>query len=85
MKRVVVPVAVAAVLATSSIALAASQTEGRVKNYNMTGHQLTLEDGTLFYLPNNFSNDNIKAGTHVQITWEMQNGKHMASAVTLVN
>lgn len=82
MNRFVVPAALAAVMATSSLALA-DQSVGTVKHFDSKAMTLTLKDGSMFYLPQGFKDPGIKTGEKVQITWSMANGKHEASAVTI--
>ena len=84
MNRLFVPVAVAAVIASSSFAFA-DQSTGVVKTFNAKAMTLTLKDGTVYHLAQGFKNPGLKAGQKVQITWSMQNGKHDASAVTIQN
>jgi hypothetical protein len=82
MNRFVVPAALAAVVATSSLALA-DQSVGTVRQIDAKAMTLTLKDGTMFYLPQGFQNPGLKAGEKVQVTWSMENGKHEASAVVI--
>ena len=82
MNRFVLPVAIVAAVASSSLALAA-QTTGIVKSFDGKAMTLTLSDGTQYYLPQNFKDPGLSAGKQVQITWTMQGNKHQASAVAL--
>ena len=78
----VVPAAIAAVLATTSLALA-DQATGTVKSFDSGAMTLILQDGTTYYLPKNFKNPGLKSGEQVRITWAMQNGRHVASDVSI--
>ena len=82
MNRFVIPATVALVLATSSLAFA-DQSAGTVKAIDTKAMTLTLQDGTTYYLPKNFSNPALKTGEKVQVTWIMQDNKHMASAIVI--
>jgi Cu/Ag efflux protein CusF len=82
MIRFVVPAALAAVVATSSLALA-NQTVGTIKAFDAKAMKLTLQDGTIYSLPAGFKDPGLKAGERVQVTWEMQNGQYKASAVVI--
>jgi Cu/Ag efflux protein CusF len=85
MRALLVPAAAAALLATAPFALAAGQTAtGTVKAFDMKAHTLTLNDGTLYQLPAGFKDPGLKSGEKVQVSWDMQSGKHEASKVTIV-
>ncbi|MBN9036604.1 MAG: DUF1344 domain-containing protein [Rhizobiales bacterium] len=84
MRALLVPAAVAALLATAPFALAATQTAtGTVKAFDMKAHTLTLNDGVVYQLPAGFKDPGLKAGAKVEVSWDMQAGKHEASKVTL--
>lgn len=82
MHRFIVPAALAAVVASSSLAFA-DQTSGVVKNFDAKAMTLTLADNSEYYLPKNFQNPGLAAGQKVQITWTMQGNKHEASTVVI--
>lgn len=82
MNRFIVPAALAAVVATSSLALA-DQTVGTIKAIDTKAMKLTLNDGTTYMLPAGFKNPGLKTGEKVQVTWSMQNGQHEASTVVI--
>jgi hypothetical protein len=85
MRALLVPAAVAALLATAPFALAAGQTAtGTVKAFDMKAHTLTLNDGVVYQLPSGFKDPGLKSGEKVQISWDMKSGKHEASKVTIV-
>jgi len=83
MRRIIFPAVVAAVVAASPFAFAAETATGSIKAFDMKGHTLTLQDGTIYYLPSSFKDPGFKAGEKVSVVWEMKNGKHEASAVTI--
>lgn len=82
MNRFVLPAAIVAAVASTSLALAA-QTSGIVKSFDGKARTLTLSDDTQYYLPQNFKDPGLSAGKRVQITWTMQGNKHEASAVVI--
>ena len=49
----------------------------------MKAHTLTLNDGVVYQLPAGFKDPGLKAGAKVEVSWDMQAGKHEASKVTL--
>ncbi len=76
--------AVAAIAASliSTAAFAASQSDtGAIKTLDAAKHQLTLADGKNFQLPTTWKSAGFKVGDKVLITYEMQNGKMVASSV----
>lgn len=82
MKSLIAPAAVAAVLISTSFVLA-DQATGTVKTFDPGAMTLILQDGTTYYLPKSFQDPGLKSGEKVHITWAMQNGKHVASDVSI--
>ena len=85
MKRHLLPAILAGTLALSGAAFAASMTttEGIVKSIDMSAHTLTLSDGSVYKLPANFKNADVKAGAKVNVTWEMMGVSKEASDVSI--
>ena len=82
MRKSLVSAALAASL-ISTVAFAAAQSDsGAIKTLDTVKHQLTLADGKIFDLPASWSGSGFKIGDKVKVTYETQNGKMMASAVT---
>lgn len=80
--KVVTPVLLAALTAMSVSAFAASQTRtGDVKSTDAAKHELTLANGDTFQVNSGVKLDKIKAGDKVAITYEMKDGKMLASKV----
>ena len=73
-------------LAAAGIALAgaafAADSAGTITSIDAKALTVTLQDGTLYYLPAGFKLDAFKVGEKVTITWDMKGGKHEASAMT---
>ena len=83
MYRFIVSAALAAVVASSSLAFA-DQSSGRIKAFDAKAMTLTLQDGTTYTLPKDFKDPGLATGERVQITWSMQGPEYMASTVTMI-
>ena len=83
LRAYIIPTVLAVLLASSSLALA-SQSEGTVKAIDAKAMTLTLHNGTVFYLPKTFKEPGLKAGDKVNVAWEMLQGRHEATKVTIV-
>ncbi len=85
MRAVLASAAVAAFLATSSIAFAAAYHDvGPIKSVDLKGMSITLADGKTYMLPKGFKDPGLKSGEKVDITWTKVGGKLEATAVTVV-
>ena len=86
MRKLLVPAAVAALLATSALSFAAAtqHASGTVKEFDSKAMTLTLADGDTYVLPKAFKNPGLKAGEHVSIKWQMSGDKRDAESVTLM-
>jgi Cu/Ag efflux protein CusF len=64
MRKLLVPAAAAALLATSALSFAATaqHATGTVKAYDAKAQTLTLADGSTYMLPKVFKNPGLKAG-----------------------
>ena len=74
----------AAILASSSLALAAEHAEGVIKEISTKTMMLTLKNGKSYVLPKGFKEAGVKAGVKVQIAYETKNGKNLAQTVKIV-
>ncbi len=75
-------VALFAFAIVSTAALAATQImTGDVKSADAAKHELTLANGSTFELGGKVKLKKIKAGDKVAVTYEMKDGKMMASKV----
>ena len=84
MRKLVVPAAAAAILATSALAFAAAQhTDGTIKTFDSKAMSLTLADGTAFMLPKHFKDPGLKDGQKVTVKWQMKGTEYDADSVTL--
>ncbi len=85
MRKLMMPTAAAlAVIAAMGVAQAAEHATGSIRSIDATGHAIVLSDGKTYQLPANFQASTLKVGESVNVTWDMANGKPMASAVTRV-
>lgn len=84
MRSLVVPAALAAFFAASLMAFAAQTTTGTVKDFDLKAKTLTLGNGTVYVLPGKFKDPGIKSGEKVQLSWDMKDGKYMATNVKIV-
>ena len=77
------PLVMAALAASiiSTAAFAATSDIGPIKALDQSKHQLTLIDGKVFTLPSTWSGTGFKVGDKVKVTYQIQNGKMMASDV----
>lgn len=81
-KKAVAPVVLAALAVFSTAAFAAAQTKtGDVKSTDAAKHELTLAGGDTFELGSGVKLDKIKAGDKVAVTYEMKDGKMVASKI----
>ena len=79
MRKLVIP-AVAALMAMSVSAWAADVT-GVIKSINANTHEIVLDDGKTYTVPQNMKLTDFKAGDKVMVSAEVQNGKNVASKV----
>ena len=86
MRKLLVPAAAAALLATSVLSFAATQqhTTGTIKAYDAKAQTLTLADGSTYMLPKVFKNPGLKAGEKVSINWEMKGADRTVDQVMIV-
>ena len=70
----------AALFSTAALAATLSKT-GEVKSTDITKHELVLSNGDTFELGSNIKIDKLKVGEKVAITYEMKDGKMLASKV----
>ena len=86
MRKLLVPAAAAALLATSALSFAAAEQHatGTVKAYDAKAQTLTLADGSVYELPKTFRNPGLKAGEKVSINWEMKGSSKAADQVRIV-
>jgi uncharacterized protein DUF1344 len=84
MRTLLIPAALAALVATSPIAFAAQHASGTVKSYDSKAMTLTLADGNTYTLPKKFKDPGLRNGEKVAISWEKSGMKRQADAVTIV-
>ena len=85
MRTLLVPAAVAALLATSAMSFAAVQhANGTVKAFDSKAMTLTLASGETYQVRKTFKDPGLKAGEKVSINWEMTGNKKIADSVTII-
>ena len=87
MRKLLVPAAAAALLATSALSFAAATQQhatGTIKAYDAKAQTLTLTDGSIYMLPKVFKNPGLKAGEKVSINWEMKGANKTVDQVMIV-
>jgi Cu/Ag efflux protein CusF len=68
------------VLAVSGAAWAAD-VEGKIKSVDMAEKSFVLEDGTKVWVGEGVSMDKLKEGAEVKASYDMKDGKNMATSV----
>ena len=84
MRKYIAPAVIAAFLATSGAALAAEQATGTVKAWDGATHMLTFDNGISYQLPASFKADSFKKGEKVHVSYDMKDGKRMATEANIV-
>jgi hypothetical protein len=85
MRKLLVPAAAAAFLASSALTFAATHNaSGKVKSFDMQTGMLTLSDGTRYMLPKGFKDPGLRAGEKVTISWDTKNGSKVAEKVKIM-
>lgn len=85
--RVVLASLTAATILLSSVGAfaAATMTTGVVKSFDAKQLTLTLNDGMAYSLPKGFKDPGLKTGSKVELGWHMQDAKHAAETVKIIN
>jgi hypothetical protein len=83
-RTLVAPTALVAAVILSTAAFAAVQTKtGEIKSTDAAKHELVLSSGETFELGSTIKIDKLKAGEKVTVTYDMKDGKMVASKVHL--
>ena len=86
MRVVLASLTAATILVSSMTAFAANtMTTGVIKSFDAKQNSLILNDGTVYSLPKGFKDPGLKAGKKVELSWHMQNTKHAADTVKILN
>ena len=87
MRNFLVPVAVALVLGTSGMAMAATAAPqsitSTVKAFNPSTHMLTLANGIDYALPTTFKDPGLKVGERVTVKWDQNGTAYQADSVVV--
>lgn len=81
-RKIVVPLAFAAVLVSSLAAMAESMLATDViKTIDAAKNEIVLNDGKTYQLPAEFKADSIQVGQKVTVTFDVTDGKNVATKV----
>ena len=80
MKKLLIPAAAALMAVSVSFAWAGDVT-GVIKSINANAHEIVLDDGKTYSLPQNINISTFKEGDKVMVSAEVQNGKNIVSKV----
>ncbi|MBX3530432.1 MAG: DUF1344 domain-containing protein [Rhizobiaceae bacterium] len=83
MRTLLIPAAIAALVAATPIAFAAQSASGTVKAFDSKAMTLTLNDNQTYMLPNGFKDPGLKPGTKVNISWDQSGTHRQAEQVTI--
>jgi Cu/Ag efflux protein CusF len=83
MRKFLLPITAAALIASSVGVFAADTATGVIKAFDLTAKTLTLEDGTVYVLPAEFKDPGLKVGEKITVAWTMVGDKHQADTVTI--
>ena len=87
MRNFIVPAALALVLASSGLAMAATAAPqsitSTVKAFNAGTHMLTLANGIEYALPTTFKDPGLKVGERVTVKWEQKGTAYQADSVVV--
>ncbi|RUM95900.1 DUF1344 domain-containing protein [Pseudaminobacter arsenicus] len=84
MRTLLIPAAIAALFATSAVALAAQHTTGTIKTFDAKAMSVKLADGSVYMLPKTVKHPALKAGEKVDISWDNSGKNRMIESVTIV-
>lgn len=85
MRKYLLPAILTGVMLSSGVAMAAT-TDGIVKTWDAKTHTLILQDGKSYILPVSFSaSDAFKAGEKVKISYDVKDGKNMATTAAMAS
>ena len=78
MKRTVVALAIAAVVA-SPLGAWAGEKEGKVTKWETTTRTVTLDDGKTYQFNETVKTETMKEGSRIKVTYEEKDGKYVAT------
>jgi Cu/Ag efflux protein CusF len=81
MKKLMLAAGAAALLAASSLAAFAADVTGSITAVDATAMTVTLDDGKIYALPQDFDVATLKQGEKVLISYEEQDGKLVITRV----
>jgi hypothetical protein len=84
MRSKLVPAILAVSLALGGAAFASTKSEGTIKAFDTANQTITLEDGTVYKLPTNFSEMGLHVGEKVSLVWDQTGEIRQATSVTVM-
>jgi Cu/Ag efflux protein CusF len=82
MKKLVVPAVAALMALSTSFAWAWSDVTGVIKSINVNAHELVLDDGKTYTVPQTINLSTFKTGDKVMVSTQIENGKNMVNKMT---
>ena len=82
MRKLILTLAATGMLAGSALAATPHHATGTIKQIDAKAMTLTLNDGSVYSLPQKFKTSNLKAGEKVSVAWDQTGAKKMAQSVT---
>lgn len=83
MRTLLVPAALAAIIATAPFAFAAQHATGTVRSFDTKAMTLTLDDNAVYMLPQGFKDPGLKPGVKVTVDWDQKGTQKQAADVTI--
>jgi hypothetical protein len=84
MRKLIIPAVATAALAVSAFTYAAEPTTGTIVSIDKKLHTITLDDDTVYRLPDNYRNPALKEHEQVAVTWSMHANDRIASDVEIL-
>lgn len=81
MRRYLISTVVAALIASTSVALAAHKADGTIASIDTAKMVFTLQNGQQFKLPESWDEKAVQVGTKVTVTYEKNTDGNTASAI----
>jgi hypothetical protein len=81
--KIFIPLTLVAVFAASGAAFASEQATGEITSLNPAKEKLALSTGQSFTVAKNVKLKNFEKGQTVEVTYDIKNGKLMASSIAM--
>ena len=92
MRAFLIPAALAAIVSTTPLAFAGDSatgtytgtTTGVIKSVDLKHAMLRMDDGSVYSLPANPKNSNLKPGEKIRMIWDLQGGTRIVDHIAPV-